>query len=445
VIINVIKHPRELKPHPINIEIYGMEVADLDFVENIRVNGIREPIVIKDDNTIMSGHRRWMAAKDLKLDKVTCRIEKYSDSVEELEALLDYNRQREKSPSQKINEKHKYEWIGDEKKKALERQQATHLKGKDADGKPIIGAVHLDATEKGETREKIAEKIGMSVGTMLRAEKVFNKAQTGDKRAIELMKKIDAGEIKINTAYIEVKNAEKTPVATNNVFGNTCEIKSLSADKFPLPLNQRHKIDGIEFMKKIPDGSIPCAFFDPQYRGVLDALSYGNEGDRQKDRVMLHQMTDEIIQRFCKELNRVLVPSGHLFLWVDKFHLVEGTRQWFEGTEIEVVDLLTWNKETFGMGFRTRHVAEYLLILQKLPKRAKGIWCDHSIRDIWSEKTNGEGGEHAHKKPIKLQEALIKAVTKENDVILDPAAGSFSVMISATNAKRNFLGCDIEG
>jgi len=210
MIINVIKHPRELKPHPINIEIYGMEVADLDFVENIRANGIREPIVIKEDNTIMSGHRRWMAAKDLKLDKVVCRIEEYSNDIEELEALLDYNRQREKSISQKINEKHKYEWIGEERKAALDRMKA---------GKKIEPSVQMDAgLTKGETREKIAEKIGMSVGTMLRAEKVFNKAQTGDKKAIELMKKIDAGEMKINTAYLEVKNAEKTPVATNNKY-----------------------------------------------------------------------------------------------------------------------------------------------------------------------------------------------------------------------------------
>ena len=446
MIYNVIKHPRELKQHPLNIEIYGLEVAEFDLVESIRSKGILEPIVIKEDNTILSGHRRWMAAKDLKLDKVPCRVVSFSDPVEEVEALIEFNRQREKTTSQKIKEKHKLEWIGAERKAALERQKATQLKGKDTNGKPIIGAVHLDATEnKGETREKIAEKIGMSVGTMLRAEKVFNKAEAGDKKAIELMKKIDTKEIKINAAYIEVKAAEKPPVAANNVFGNSCEIISMSSEKFDVPINTRNKMGGVQFMQKLPNTSIPCVFFDPQYRGVLDMLSYGNEGDRQQDRVMLHQMTDDIIHNFCTEINRVLVPSGHLFLWVDKFHLVEGTKHWFEGTDIKTVDLLVWNKETFGMGFRTRRVSEYLLILQKLPTRAKGIWSDHSIRDIWSEKTNGEGGEHAHKKPINLQSALIKSVTREGDVILDPAAGSFSVMISANNANRKFIGCDIEG
>jgi site-specific DNA-methyltransferase (adenine-specific) len=448
---NVIKSPTELKSHPLNIEIYGLEVADTDLVESIRSKGILEPIVIKNDNTILSGHRRWMAARDLKLDKVPCRVITFSDPLDEVEALIEFNRQRSKTVSQKIKEKHKLEWIGDEKKKALERQKATQAKPGEKIGE---GGVHLDTTlPKGKTREKIAEKIGMSVGTMLRAETVFEKAQEGNKKAAELMKQVDTGEIKINTAYIKVKeiiaaekeDIAKPPVASNNVFGNTCEIESISSEKLGVPINTRNKTDGIAFMQKLPDASIPCVFFDPQYRGVLDALSYGNEGDRQQDRVMLDQMTTEIIQNFCKEIDRILVPSGHLFLWVDKFHLVEGTKQWFEGTNIKTVDLLTWNKETFGMGFRTRRVSEYLLILQKLPTRAKGIWSDHTIRDIWSEKTNGEGGEHAHKKPIGLQSALIKSVTREGDVVLDPAAGSFSVMISANKVNRNFVGCDIEG
>ena len=285
---------------------------------------------------------------------------------------------------------------------------------------------------------------------MLRVTQIWKKAKAGDEMAIELMKKLDIGAITINAAYLENKKAEdeaaeKIPVAANNVFGNTCELVSLAADKFRLPLNKRNKSDGIAFMKKLPAASIPCAFFDPQYRGVLDALSYGNEGDRQKDRVELSQMTDKAINGFCREIYRVLIPSGHLFLWTDKYHVAEGTAAWFEGTGMKAVDLITWNKERFGMGFRTRRVAEYLLVLQKPPTRAKGVWCVHTIRDVWSEKTNGEGGKHPHKKPIELQAELIKAVTRVNDVILDPAAGSFSVMISANKVKRNFIGCDIEG
>ena len=445
---NVIKHPRELKPHPLNIEIYGEENVDSDLVKSIKLKGILEPLVIKEDNTILSGHRRWKAAKSLKLDKLPCRIITFSDPLEEMEALIEFNRQRKKTVSQMMMEGDKIAWI--EKVLAKRRQEATQLKGKDTTGKPIVGTAKVGGTDKGEAREKIAKRIGMGRESMRHVTSIWKKAKAGDAMAIDLIKKLDIGAITINAAYLENKKAEdeaaeKIPVAANNVFGNTCELVSLAADKFRLPLNKRNKSDGIAFMKKLPAASIPCAFFDPQYRGVLDALSYGNEGDRQKDRVELSQMTDKAINGFCREIYRVLIPSGHLFLWTDKYHVAEGTAAWFEGTGMKAVDLITWNKERFGMGFRTRRVAEYLLVLQKPPTRAKGVWCVHTIRDVWSEKTNGEGGKHPHKKPIELQAELIKAVTRVNDVILDPAAGSFSVMISANKVKRNFIGCDIEG
>jgi site-specific DNA-methyltransferase (adenine-specific) len=61
--------------------------------------------------------------------------------------------------------------------------------------------------------------------------------------------------------------------------------------------------------------------FDPQYRGVLDKQKYGNEGSRQKGRAALSQMNESDIRTFILEIDRALMPSGHLLLWIDKFHL----------------------------------------------------------------------------------------------------------------------------
>lgn len=52
---------------------------------------------------------------------------------------------------------------------------------------------------------------------------------------------------------------------------------------------------------------------------------------------------------------------------------------------------------------------------------------------------------HAHKKPIELQGELITAVSNEGDVVIDPAAGSFSVMEACFKRNRRFLGCDVNG
>lgn len=51
--------------------------------------------------------------------------------------------------------------------------------------------------------------------------------------------------------------------------------------------------------------------------------------------------------------------------------------------------------------------------------------------------------EHPHAKPVEIQARLIEATTAENDFVVDPAAGSFSVMDSALSVGRRFLGCDL--
>ena len=212
----------------------------------------------------------------------------------------------------------------------------------------------------------------------------------------------------------------------------------------PLTPNTRLKMDGLDFLSMLPADTIPVAFFDPQYRGVLEKLSYGNEGkDRSKRRCALAQMSEAVISRFVRGIDRVLIPSGHLFLWVDKFHLCQGVRPWLDGTSLDIVDLVTWDKGTFGMGYRTRRRAEYCVVLQKLPRKAKGVWMIHNIPDVIREQVSQRT--HPHAKPVNLQGELMAAVSNEDDYVIDPASGSFSVLDAALKRQRTFLGCDLNG
>ncbi|MCY4589775.1 MAG: hypothetical protein OXE86_04240 [Alphaproteobacteria bacterium] len=60
-------------------------------------------------------------------------------------------------------------------------------------------------------------------------------------------------------------------------------IRTVRAPELALPEalvpNTRLKMDGLSFLSMLPAGTIPVAFLDPQYRGVLQKLAYGNEGD----------------------------------------------------------------------------------------------------------------------------------------------------------------------
>ena len=224
--------------------------------------------------------------------------------------------------------------------------------------------------------------------------------------------------------------------------------RTVQAPKLQLPdvlaPNTRLKMDGLEFLVLLPEAAVPVAFLDPQYRGVLEKLAYGNEGKgRGKRRSALEQMQEDTIAKFVRGIDRALIPSGHLFLWVDKFHLCQGVHAWLDGTALDIVDLLTWDKGTFGMGYRTRRRAEYCVILQKQPRKAKGVWKIHNIPDVYKEAATK--GDHPHTKPIDLQGELMAAVSQEGDFVIDPAAGSFSVLQAAKKHRRIFLGCDLNG
>lgn len=106
-------------------------------------------------------------------------------------------------------------------------------------------------------------------------------------------------------------------------------------------------------------------------------------------------MPKDVIVSFIKKINRIVCPSGHLFLWLDKFHLCSGFQKWSEGSSPKVVDLLTWNKGRIGLGYRTRRMSIHLVIAQKKPNKAKGIWKLRGIPDVWEEKVAGTGT-HIH-------------------------------------------------
>lgn len=228
-----------------------------------------------------------------------------------------------------------------------------------------------------------------------------------------------------------------------NVFSRERHLKqpALTLPKGFAP-DARNRSDGLVFLESLQEGAFPLCIFDPQYRGVLDRQKYGNEGERQKDRARLEQMDDALIGRFIARIDRVLLQSGHLLLWLDKYHLCTGVSPWIGRTDLEIVDLITWNKMRIGMGYRTRRTSEYLLVLQKKPLRAKGVWKAHDIPDVWNEKLPHRGG---HAKPVGLQSRLIDCLTNPGDMVIDPAAGTFSVLEACKATERRFLGCDLQG
>jgi len=214
----------------------------------------------------------------------------------------------------------------------------------------------------------------------------------------------------------------------------------------PLLDRRNYGMDGLDLLKTIPDNSISYCIFDPQYDHLLAYYKPGNKAGegRQIARRALPPQGAMDLWKFGQEISRVLRPSGHVSLWMDSFILcttkpLDIFRDDAGDTVMNQVDLIVWDKQRMGMGARSRHQCEFLMTFQKNPKRAKGIWNDRGIRDVWSEAVTKT---HPHSKPVGLQTRMIECLTQPGDVVLDPCAGGFSVMEAAHAAGRRYLGCE---
>lgn len=101
----------EIRPSPENEQLYRPVCEDdpeiIALSESIAEHGVVEPLVITLDGFILSGHRRYVAAKLAGLHSVPCRAEQFRRSDDPnrfLRLLREYNRQREKSFDEKVRE-----------------------------------------------------------------------------------------------------------------------------------------------------------------------------------------------------------------------------------------------------------------------------------------------------------------------------------------------------
>ena len=110
---------------------------------------------------------------------------------------------------------------------------------------------------------------------------------------------------------------------------------------------------------------------------------------------------------------------------------------------MQILELVIWDKRSFGRGYRTRRPAEYSTISQRRQRRAKGNWTFHSVTNVVSEKVRMRP--HQHQERIYLQGDLLTSVSNERDLVIDPAAGSSSVMETAIKRGRTLPGSNLNG
>jgi ParB-like chromosome segregation protein Spo0J len=152
-----------LQPHPLNTEVYG-DGLDEDFAESIRVHGIRTPLLITRKNCVVSGHQRLAAATAAKLESVPVMYLDGKSDLETRELLLELNRNRLKTTTQKLREYRAF--------RRIETEKAKQRKGTRTDQ-----GEKFPAGEQGRARDHAAKMIDLSGKTAEKGLKILEIAE----------------------------------------------------------------------------------------------------------------------------------------------------------------------------------------------------------------------------------------------------------------------------
>jgi ParB-like chromosome segregation protein Spo0J len=215
--------PEGLIPHPINKELYG-DVVDEEFIKSV-ATGLVEPVVATSDLTIISGHRRVIAAASLEWDLIPTVIRAdLTDPLDIEEALILANRQRDKTNEQKARE---YKRL-----KEIEHARA-HKGGRGQSKKKTLDSSSPEYRERGDA--KAAKAAGFGRTTAQRAEKVVEaidtaKAEGNTDKAEHLSKQLNSNVAKAHRSVTAPASPDslKVPAALVATFDSNATFKSLA-------------------------------------------------------------------------------------------------------------------------------------------------------------------------------------------------------------------------
>ena len=255
-----------LRPHSLNAQMYGEEEVAAEFVESIRGQGVLEPLAVKQDGTIISGHRRWRAARAAGMATVPVQIVSYADDLAEREALIGFNRQREKTFSQKMAEA--------EQLQAIERERARERQATSTGGVEPQLVETFPQADKGKTRDKVAAATGIGSGrTYDKAAQVWEAAKAGDETAQKAVQALDEGKTTIHKAYKTVEKLQAKVVQERAAQAVEAAAKEPGRRQVVVERGQwwklgKHRLycgdtSEPEFWQQIPSAAF--AFADPPY------------------------------------------------------------------------------------------------------------------------------------------------------------------------------------
>ncbi|MDP2907073.1 MAG: site-specific DNA-methyltransferase [Nanoarchaeota archaeon] len=202
--------------------------------------------------------------------------------------------------------------------------------------------------------------------------------------------------------------------------------------------------DAWEKIKDIEDGSIDAIITDSPYSCLNKHLATGTT---RKKTGHWSFNTKDIDKELLQEMFRVLKKGGHFFCFLppdskDTLDYNNNLIKTSQETGFQFNKRFIWNKAAIGMGYNGRNKYEQIIFLSK---EKRDMPYDLSIPDLLTHKRIPPAQRiHETEKPVELIKDLVRFCSKEQDIILDPFAGSFSTARACLSLNRHSISIEIE-
>jgi DNA modification methylase len=161
------------------------------------------------------------------------------------------------------------------------------------------------------------------------------------------------------------------------------------------------------------------------------------EGDATLDEAV------DLLHDVLEEISRVLVDGGHAYFFCD-WRGLERIKPLIE-EYLTVKNVLVWDKGSMGIGDLTNNwgYSHEFCIFATSGDRAREL-TSASRNVLEHARLPREEYRHPTQKPVPLLLELIETSTSEGDRILDPFMGSGSTAVAAIQARRDYVGFELD-